>query len=145
MGDFDFEAGKRFREKGEIVDALRCFKSALQEDRDAIEAYVELARTYILAFEGSGDPLCLDCARKVCVAALRRDPAEIHRRVLFEIQDQIEDLLLESQKAEVDAMTDAMEDAGFDAGFSPDIEPTDGLLDDLDIPLGEDPEIERGH
>lgn len=145
MGEFNFEAGKRFREKGEIVDALRCFKSALEKDRDAMEAYVELARTYILAFEGSGDPLCLDCARKVCVAGLRRDPAESQRRELFEIQDRIEDLLLESQKAEVDAMTDAMEDAGFGAGFSPDFEPTDGLLDDLEFPLGEDPETERGH
>ena len=145
MGEFDFEAGKRFREKGEIVDALRCFKSVLEEDRDAIEAYIELARTYIIAFEGSGDPLCLDCARKVCIAGLRRDSTDADRRELFKIQDRVEDLLLESQKAEVDAMTDAMADAGFGTGFSPDVEPTDGLLDDLDFPLGEDPETERGH
>jgi hypothetical protein len=145
MGDFYLEAGKRFREQGEIVEALRCFKSALEKDRGSIDAYIELARTYILAFEGSGDPLCLDCARKVCVAGLRRDPMDAEHRRLFEIQDRIEDLLVESQKAEVDAMTDAMEDAGFGTGLSPDIEPTDGLLDDLDSPLGEDPEIERGH
>jgi len=110
MGNFDFEAGKRFRDEGEIVDALRCFKSAVEQDRDFVEGYVELAATYLLAFEESGDPLCLDSARKVCVAGLRRDPDESQRHRLFEIQTNVEDLLLESQKAEMDAMTAAMAD-----------------------------------
>lgn len=111
MGNFDFEAGKRLRDEGEIVDALRCFKSAVEQDRDFVEAYIELAVTYLLAFEESGDPLCLDSSRNVCVTALRRDPEESQRRRLIDIQTKVEDLLLESQKAEMDAMTDAMADS----------------------------------
>lgn len=145
MGAFDFEAGKRFLEQGEIGDALRCFKNALEENRDAVETYIALAQTYVLAFDESGDPLCLDSARKVCIAGLRREPSDAERRQLFDLQDRIEDLLLESQRAEVDALTDAMEDAGLDSGFSPNDEPTDGLLDDVDPPSGEEPEPERGH
>jgi len=111
MSNFDFEAGKRFLHEGELVDALRCFKSAVEQDRDFVEGYVELATAYLVAFEESGDPLCLDSSRNVCQAGLRRDPDETQRRRLLHLQSEVEDLLLESQKAEMDAMTDAMGDA----------------------------------
>ena len=92
MKNFDFEAGKRFRKEGDIVEALRCFRSALDEDKDSVETYVELALTYVLAFEDSGDPLCLDSARKVCLAGLKRGPSDTQRRKLIEIQDRIENV-----------------------------------------------------
>jgi hypothetical protein len=148
MKNFDFEAGKRFRKEGEIVEALRCFRSALDEDKDSVETYLELAVTYVLAFEDSGDPLCLDSARKVCLAGLRREPTEAQRRRLIEIQDKVEDLILESEKAEVDAMSDAM-GGGAEAspeaariphdpsGLSPDM-----LEEDEEV---EDPGKDRGH
>jgi hypothetical protein len=120
MKNFDFEAGKRFREEGDIVEALRCFRSALDVDKSSVETYVELALTYILAFEDSGDPLCLDSARKVCLAGLRREPSPEQGRRLFELQEKVEDLILESHKAEADAMSDAMEDGAFSHGVAPD-------------------------
>ncbi|MBI3450176.1 MAG: hypothetical protein HY049_14830 [Acidobacteria bacterium] len=143
MKKFDFEAGKRFRKEGEIVEALRCFRAALDEDRDSVETYLELAATYILAFEGSGDPLCLDSARKVCLAGLKRDPSEKQRLHLLGIQDRIEDLILDSEKAEADAMSDAM-DAG--AVSIPEPGPgdlsSDAALEDDEL---EGPDEERGH
>src|SRR5882724_1218129 len=143
MKNFDFEAGKRFRKEGEIVEALRCFRAALDEDRDWVETYLELAATYILAFEDSGDPLCLDSARKVCLAGLKRDPIEKERRQLLAIQDRIEDLILDSEKAEADAMSDAL-DAGAVALPLPaqGDSPSDAILDEDDL---EGPDEERGH
>ena len=142
MTKFDFEAGKRFRKDGEVAEALRCFRAALDEDKDFVETYVELALTYILAFEDSGDPLCLDSARKVCLSGLRREPTDAQRLTLIQIQDQIEDLILESEKAEVDAMSDAVNDP---SGITP-IEDPPGLprdvLEDDDF---DDPEKDRGH
>jgi tetratricopeptide (TPR) repeat protein len=148
MKNFDFEAGKRFREEGDIVEALRCFRSALDEDRNAVETYVELALTYIMAFEDSGDPLCLDSARKVCLAGLRREPTPEERRRLFEIQDRIEDLLLESQKAEADAMADAMEDGAFSGAVADAAaEPYGDGGDDPETDAAEEDDLEeeRGH
>src|SRR6266850_1744711 len=46
MKNSDFDAGKRFRQEGDIVEALRCLRSALDEDEDSVETYVELALTY---------------------------------------------------------------------------------------------------
>jgi hypothetical protein len=145
MGNFDFEAGKRLRREGEIVDALRCLKSALEQERDDVEIYVELAQTYLLAFDESGDPLCLDSARKVCLAGLRREPTEEERHTLLEIQDGVENLLMESQKAEMDAMTDAMKDGALDSGSVVDPPGAPDFLSDLDDELAEEPEGERGH
>jgi hypothetical protein len=148
MKNFDFEAGKRFRKEGEIVEALRCFRSALDEDRDSVETYVELALTYVLAFEDSGDPLCLDSARKVCLAGLRREPTEAQRSRLIEIQDKVEDLILESEKAEADAMADAMGSGAESAPEANDLPagPT-GLSPDLleEDEEFEDPGKDRGH
>jgi len=147
MKRFDFEAGKRFRRDGEIAEALRCFRSALDDDSEFVEAYIELALTYVQAFEDSGDPLCLDSARKVCLSGLRREPNERERRTLIEIQDQIEDLILESEKAEADAMSDALGGTGADDGLPlepatlKDLPSLDAFEeDDLD-----DPEKDRGH
>jgi len=142
MTRFDFEAGKRFRKEGEIAEALRCFRAALDEDKEYVETYVEMALTYILAFEDSGDPLCLDSARKVCISGLRREPTDPQRQTLIQIQDQIEDLILESERAEVDAMTDAMNDPSVSAP----IEDPPGVPSDIleeDDP--DDPEKDRGH
>ena len=108
MKNFDLEAGKRFREEGDIAEALRCLRSALEDSPESVGTYIELALTYVLAFEESGDPLCLDSARKVCLAGLRREPNEKERKKLLDMQDKIEDLILESEKAEADAMKDAM-------------------------------------
>lgn len=146
MKNFDFEAGKRFRKEGEIVEALRCFRSALDEDKDFVETYVELALTYVLAFEDSGDPLCLDSARKVCLAGLRREPTEPQRRRLIEIQDKVEDLILESEKAEADALADAMEDASEETAA----EAPAGSIELPEDPLEEEegfdgPGKDRGH
>jgi hypothetical protein len=144
MKNFDFEAGKRFRKEGDIVEALRCFRSALDEDKDYVETYVELALTYVLAFEDSGDPLCLDSARKVCLAGLKREPSDTQRRKLIEIQDKIEDLILESEKAEADAMADAMEGGAAGAeipSISGDL-PPDPLMEDDEL---DDPGEDRGH
>jgi hypothetical protein len=144
MKNFDFEAGKRFRKEGDIVEALRCFRSALDEDKDSVETYVELALTYVLAFEDSGDPLCLDSARKVCLAGLKREPDGAQRRKLIEIQDKVEDLILESEKAEADAMADAMEGAA-PAEEAPSISadlPLDPLMEDDEL---DDPGEDRGH
>lgn len=145
MNSFDFEAGKRFLAEGDLVEALRCLRSALDENKDNVEIYVVLANAYIAAFEDSGDPLCLDSARKVCLAGLRREPDADQRRALFEIQNKVEDLILESEKAEMDAIQDAMKESGFreedlpaDAGGFPE-EPG---VDDL---LAEEPPGERGH
>jgi tetratricopeptide (TPR) repeat protein len=143
---FDFEAGKRFLAEGDILEALRCFKSALESDRSFVEAYVELAITYVLAFEDSGDPLCLDSARKVCLAGLKRDPTPEERRKLFEIQEKVEDLLLESHKAEADAMADAMEDGAYkglpivDSGL-PDEDPEVFEAEEIEDEIEE----EKGH
>jgi hypothetical protein len=131
MGNFDFEAGKRFREEGDLAESIRCLKSALDQDRDAIEIYVELARTYLAAFDESGDPLCLDSARKVCLAAMRRDCPDSERRTLVELQDRVDALLLESQKAEMDAMADAMVDAAPGPGLLPDDESARRPFDDI--------------
>ena len=138
MKSSDLEEGRRLRKKGDVAEALKHLQAALDEDRDCIEIYVELALTYILAFEESGDPLCLDSARGVCISGLRRQPTEVERKRLFEIQDQIEDLLLDSQKAEMDAMTDALEDGAIDD------EPPE-TLDEEDDGFGEDPREDRGH
>jgi len=145
MGNFDFEAGKRFRKEGEIVDALRCFKSVVDADRDFVDGYIELATTYLLAFEESGDPLCLDSCRNVCLAGLRREPDEEQRHQLLHVQSSVEDLLLESQKAEMDAMTDAMSDAETSPaplaapGLDPDLE------DELERIAEDSSDGERGH
>lgn len=139
MKRFDFEAGKRFRAEGDILEALRCFKGAVESDRSFVPAYVELAITYVLAFEDSGDPLCLDSARKVCLAGLKRDPDPEERKKLFEIQDKVEDLLLESHKAEADAMADAIEEGAFPKGL-PIVD--SGLTDDDADVFGETEEIE---
>jgi thioredoxin-like negative regulator of GroEL len=141
MTRFDFEAGKRFRKQGEIAEALRCFRAALDEDKEHVDTYVELALTYILAFEDSGDPLCLDSARKVCLSGLRREPTEAQRQTLIKLQDRIEDLILESEKAEVDAMHDAMNDPALSPADDPPGLQTD-LLEDDDP---DDPEKDRGH
>jgi hypothetical protein len=144
MKNFDFEAGKRFRKEGDIVEALRCFRSALDEDKDSVATYVELALTYALAFEDSGDPLCLDSARKVCLAGLKREPTDAQRSKLIEIQDRIEDLILESEKAEADAMADAI-DAGAPGGSTPSIAgdlPLESITEDDEL---DDPGEERGH
>ena len=143
MKSIDLETGRRFREEGEVAEALRCFQAALEDDRDSIEIYIELALTYILAFEESGDPLCLDSARKVCISALRRQPEELERRRLFRIQTQIEDLLLESQKAEMDAMADALHDGAIDHDWPSDDEPVESR--DEDDPRGEGSSEDRGH
>lgn len=146
MSNFDLEAGKRFRKERNLLEALRCMKSAVEADRDDMEAYVELARTYILAFDESGDPLCLDSARKVCIAGLRRDPGELEKRLLFEMQDQVEEMLLESQKAEVDAMSDALNDSSASGdSLLPTDASTDGLLEEIEDRFGDKPDFERGH
>jgi len=145
MSNFDYEAGKRFREEGEIVDALRCFKSAVEQDRDFVEGYIDLAVTYLLAFEESGDPLCLDSSRNVCQSGLRRDPDDSQRRRLIEVQTKVEDLLLESQKAEMDAMTDAMADAEMAPAVlaGPGLDPD--LGDELDRIAEDTGDTELGH
>ena len=146
MKNFDFEAGKRFRTEGDIGEALRCFRSAVADESARVEAYVELALTYVLAFEDSGDPLCLDSARKVCLAGVRREPSEAERRNLLEIQDHIEDLILESEKAETDAMKDAMGD-----GVAADdlkLDPPEGAVEDGFEKVGDDEPDDprdRGH
>ena len=146
MKNFDFEAGKRCRREGDIVEALRCFRSALEDDSDHVETYVELALTYVLAFEESGDPLCLDSARKVCLAGLRREPSEKERKKLLEIQDRIEDLILESEKAEADAMADAMIEGVPQGGplAPPKGTVEDGFTEELEEDDLDDPR-ERGH
>ncbi len=131
MGNFDFEAGKRFREEGDLAEALRCLKSALDQERDSIEIYVELATTYLVAFEESGDPLCLDSARKVCLSAMRRDCLDTERRALLELQDRIDGLLVESQKAEMDAMSDAISESAPGPGVLPDDEAARRPFDDI--------------
>lgn len=150
MKSFDLEAGRRFREEGDIAEALRCLRSAVDDDRDNVDAYIELGLTYVLAFEDSGDPLCLDSARKVCLSGLRRNPSESQRRRLIELQDRVEDLVLESAKAEADALTDAMTEvlrddvtvAG-DSDLASDASQTDDV--DLLIEDPEDPTEGRGH
>ncbi len=144
MKNFDFEAGRRFREEGDIAEALRCFRNALDENKDDVETYVELALTYIVAFEESGDPLCLDSARKVCLSGLRRNPTEAQRSKLIELQDQIEDLILESERAEADVMADAMDDSS--PGAAPPASAGDiiGEVPDVEDDTPEDPE-DRGH
>lgn len=148
MSTFDFNAGKQFREEGDLAEAIRCLKSALEQDRDFVQAYVELGRTYLVAFHESGDPLCLDSARKVCLAGLRRDCTDEEQQVLMAMQDRIDGLLLESQKAEMDAMTDAMDQLPPGAGMLPDDEPMARVLDQAaemsDLSRG-DPEDELGH
>ena len=145
MKKFDLEAARRLRAEGNIAEALRLFLSALKENRSSVEIYIDLAVTYLVAFEDSGDPLCLDWARDVCLAGLKRDPTDAQRRRLLEIQNAIEDLLLESHKAEADAMADAMEDGAFSRGLPID---DSGLLDDADLAFEDesknDPE-DRGH
>lgn len=131
MGNFDFEAGKRFRAEGDLAEAIRCLKSALEQDRDSIEVYVELATTYLVAFDESGDPLCLDSARNVCLSAMRRDCSDPERRALVQMQDRVDALLLESQKAEMDAMADAMVDAVPGPGLLPDDETARRPFDDI--------------
>ena len=131
MSNFDFTAGKRFREEGDIVEAIRCLKSALEQDRDHVESYIELCRTYAVAFHESGDPLCLDSARKVCLSGQRRDGSEEQRKILAELQEQIEGLLLESQKAEMDAITDALDQVPTGPGLLPDDEPEHRPLDNV--------------
>jgi tetratricopeptide (TPR) repeat protein len=152
MKNFDFEAGRRFREEGDIAEALRCFQSALEEDRENVETYVELALTYIVAFEESGDPLCLDSARKVCLSGLRREPSEAQRSRLLGLQDKVDELLVESEKAEADATADAMEEAlkaeepayieePLAGEIIGEVGEDDDLLDDEE----DDPREERGH
>ncbi len=131
MGNFDFEAGKRFREEGDLAEALRCLKSALDLERDSIEIYIELATTYLVAFEESGDPLCLDSARKVCLAAMRRECLDSERRALVELQDRVDGLLVESQKAEMDAMSDAIAESAPGPGVLPDDESARRPFDDI--------------
>jgi hypothetical protein len=145
MSIFDLEAGKRFRHEGEIVDALRCFRSALEQDRDSFETYVELAFTYLMAFDDSGDPLCLDSARNVCVAGLRREPPKKQHDQLFELQEKIETLLLDSQKAEMDAMTDAIAEpvAGPELVADPSLDPD--LTEKLGQVIGKAPDDEISH
>lgn len=148
MSDFDFQAGKRFREEGDLAEAIRCLKSAVEQNGGFIEAFVELGRTYIMAFHESGDPLCLDSARKVCLAALRRDCDEEQRALLTAMQDRVEELLLESQKAEMDAMTDAMDQMESGPGLLPDDESMPRPLDEITEFRGTgrgDPEDDLGH
>jgi hypothetical protein len=131
MSSFDFNAGRRFREEGDIVEAIRCLKSAVEQDRDFIPAYIELGITYVVAFHESGDPLCLDSARNLCLAALRRDCPGEERQILMEMQDQVEGLIVESQKAAMDAMSDAIEGAPPGSDLIPDDEPMARVLDEV--------------
>jgi hypothetical protein len=145
VDNFDLEAGKRFREEGDLVEAIRCLKSALEQDKDCIEPYVELARTYLVAFHESGDPLCLDAAREVGMAALRRDPGYEDRQVLTALQDRVDALLLESQKAEMDAMSAAMDGVGLGPALLPDDEAEVRPLDDFADRRGEGSDEEPDH
>ncbi|HXI04485.1 MAG TPA: hypothetical protein VNI57_15030 [Candidatus Saccharimonadales bacterium] len=145
MGNFDFEAGKRFREEGDLAEAIRCLKSALEQDRDSIETYIELTVTYIAAFDESGDPLCLDSARHTCMAGLRRECSAEERGVLQRFQDHVEGLLLESQKAEMDAMSDAMDQMAQGPDLLPDDEATARPFDEMMDLRDKGPDDDPGH
>ncbi|MFQ5845849.1 MAG: hypothetical protein ACE5JG_12775 [Planctomycetota bacterium] len=103
MGNFDFEAGRRFLQEGEMEEAIRCFLASLDLDPGHVEGYVELFRAYELAWSDSGDPVVLDQMRKVAVAGLKRSPDGAQRRVLQEGLDRTEERILAIQQAEQEA------------------------------------------
>ena len=70
------------------------------------------------------------------------------RDQLLTMQDRIEHLLLDSQKAEMDAMADAMDQIGPGPGLLPDDEPMPRALDELAERLEagrSDPDDDLGH
>jgi hypothetical protein len=102
MGNFDLESGKRLMDEGDLVDAIRCFLSSVDQDPTDPEAYVELFKAYALAWHESGDPLVLDQMRKVAIAGLKRGASPGQRRLLEEGLEQTEAEIVAIQQAEED-------------------------------------------
>ena len=102
MGNFDLESGKRLLREGDLVEAIRCLLSSIDQDPSEPESYVELFNAYALAWQESGDPLVLDQMRKVAVAGLKRQVSPDQRRLLEEGLDSTEEQIAAFQREEED-------------------------------------------
>ena len=100
MGNFDFESGKRYMIEGELEEAIRCFLSSLELDPSSVPTYMELFNAYEEAWKEMGDPMVLECMRKVALAGLKRDPDLQQRLFLEEGLDRADTELVAEQESE---------------------------------------------